>query len=54
MLNIYHADSVGCHIITVTNDVLKKLPLIGRDLADYSLHTVKMFYEDGRNAGYSL
>lgn len=54
LLNIYHAESTGCHIITVTHDVLKKLSLIGRDLAEYSLDTVKMFYEDGRRAGYSL
>jgi transaldolase len=54
LLNIYHAESTGCHIITVTHDVLKKLSLIGRDLAEYSLDTVKMFYEDGRKAGYSL
>jgi transaldolase len=54
LLNIYHAESAGCHIITVTNDVLKKLPIIGRDLAEYSLDTVKMFYEDGRKAGYTL
>ena len=54
LLNIYHAECAGCHVITVTNDVLKKLALIGRDLAEYSLDTVKMFYEDGRKAGYSL
>jgi transaldolase len=54
LLNIYHAESVGCHIITVTHDVLKKLALVGYDLADYSLDTVKMFYEDGRKAGYTL
>jgi transaldolase len=54
LLNIYHADSTGCHVITVTNDVLKKLSLIGRDLSEYSLDTVKMFYEDGRKAGYTL
>jgi transaldolase len=54
LLNIYHAESVGCHIITVTHDVLKKLSLVGRDLSDYSLDTVKMFYEDGRKAGYTL
>jgi hypothetical protein len=41
-------------VITVTNDVLKKLSLIGRDLDEYSLDTVKMFYEDGKRAGYSL
>jgi transaldolase len=54
ILNIYHAEDVGCHIITVTNDLLKKLPLIGYDLAEYSLDTVKMFYDDGRKAGYSF
>jgi len=54
LLNIFHAESAGCHIITVTNDILKKLPLIGRDLGEYSLDTVQMFYEDGRKAGYSL
>jgi transaldolase len=54
LLNIYHAEIAGCQVITVTNDVLKKLYLIGRDLTEYSLETVKMFYEDGRKAGYSL
>jgi transaldolase len=54
LLNIIQADDIGCHIITVTNDILKKLPLIGKDLADYSLDTVKMFFEDGRKAGFAL
>ena len=54
ILNIYHADNAGCHIITVTNDLLKKLPLIGYDLTEYSLDTVKLFYDDGRKAGYSF
>jgi transaldolase len=54
LLNIIQADDIGCHIITVTNDILKKLSLVGKDLADYSLDTVKMFYEDGRKAGFSL
>jgi transaldolase len=54
LLNIIQADAIGCHIITVTNDILKKLPLVGKDLADYSLDTVKMFFEDGRKAGFSL
>ncbi len=54
LLNIFHADSIGCPIITVTNDILKKLPLIGRDLSDYSLDTVKMFHRDARLAGYQL
>ena len=54
LLNIIQADAIGCHIITVTNDILKKLSLVGKDLADYSLDTVKMFYEDGRKAGFTL
>ena len=54
LLNIIQADAIGCHIITVTNDILKKLTLIGKDLADYSLDTVKMFYDDGRKAGFTL
>ena len=54
LLNIVQADDIGCHIITVTNDILRKLSLVGKDLADYSLDTVKMFYEDGRRAGFSL
>jgi transaldolase len=54
LLNIFHADAVGCHIITVTNDVLKKLPGIGKDLDEFSLDTVKMFYGDASNAGYSI
>jgi transaldolase len=54
LLNILQADSIGCHIITVTNDVLKKLDLVGKDLGDYSLDTVRMFYGDARQAGYQL
>jgi transaldolase len=54
LLNIFQADAIGCHIITVTNDVLKKLTLIGKDLDDYSLDTVKMFYQDAQQAGYTL
>ena len=54
LLNIFQADAIGCHIITVTNDILKKLSLVGKDLADYSLDTVKMFYDDGRKAGFQL
>jgi transaldolase len=54
LLNIFQADAIGCHIITVTNDLLKKLDIIGRDLADYSLDTVKMFYHDAQQAGYVL
>jgi len=54
LLNIFQADAIGCHIITVTNDILKKLSLVGKDLDDYSLDTVTMFYEDGRKAGFRL
>ena len=54
LLNIYHAEQSGCHIITVTSDVLRKLHLIGKDLSDYSLETVKMFYDDGVKSGYAL
>jgi transaldolase len=54
LLNIFHADAIGCHIITVTNDVLKKLELVGKDLEDYSLDTVKMFYNDAISAGYAI
>jgi transaldolase len=54
LLNIFQADVVGCHIITATNDILKKLALVGKDLHDYSLDTVKMFYNDAHSAGYSI
>lgn len=54
LLNIFQANAIGCHIITATNDVLKKLSLVGKDLSDYSLETVKMFYEDAAEAGYAL
>ena len=54
LLNIFQADAIGCHIITVTHDILKKLPLVGKNLDDYSLDTVKMFYDDARAAGFSL
>jgi transaldolase len=54
LLNVFQADDIGCHIITVTNDILKKLSLVGKDLADYSLDTVKMFFDDGRKAGFNL
>jgi transaldolase len=54
LLNIVQADSIGCHIITVTHDLLEKMGSLGRDLDEFSLATVKMFYEDGQAAGYSL
>ena len=54
VLNIYQADSIGCHIITATNDILRKLSLSGKDLAEYSLETVQMFHDDANRAGYTL
>lgn len=54
LLNVFQADAVGCHIITATNDILNKLHLVGRDLREYSLDTVKMFREDALKAGYTL
>lgn len=54
LLNIFQADSIGCHIITATHDILNKLSLVGKDLSEYSLDTVKMFYNDAQQAGYKL
>ena len=54
LLNVFQADYVGCHIITATNDILKKLSLVDKDLDQYSLETVEMFYKDARAAGYSI
>ena len=54
LLNIFQADAIGCHIITATTDILKKLHLVGKDLTEYSLETVKMFYDDARKVGYQL
>ena len=54
LLNIFQADAIGCHGIAVTNDILKKLPLIGYDLSDFSLDTVKMFYKDALAAKYKI
>jgi len=54
LLNIFQADEVGCQVITVTNDILKKLLLVGYDLDAYSLDTVKMFYDDSVAAGFKL
>lgn len=54
LLNVFQANSTGCHIITATNDILKKLELVGKNLDEYSLETVRMFYSDASNAGYSI
>lgn len=54
LLNIFQADEIGCHVITVTNNILKKLSLVGYDLDQYSLDTVKMFYKDAVDAGFKI
>jgi len=54
LLNVFQADEIGCQIITATNDILKKLSLIGKDLLEYSLETVKMFRNDALAAGFEL
>ena len=54
LLNLFQADANGCHIIPVTHDVLRKLALVGKGLEEYSLETVKMFYDDAREAGFQL
>ena len=54
VLNIIQANEAGCHIITATNDILNKLPLLGKDHDAYSLETVEMFYKDARAAGYTI
>ncbi|MCX6606580.1 MAG: transaldolase [Acidobacteria bacterium] len=54
LLNIFQADEIGCHIITVTSDILNKLSLVGKDLDEYSLDTVKMFRTDAVASGFTL
>ncbi len=54
LLNVFQADAIGCHIITITTDILNKLPLIGKDLDAYSLETVRMFFDDARSSGFVL
>lgn len=54
IFNIFQAESIGCHIITVANDILAKLPIIGKDLTEYSLETVRMFYRDALQAGFAI
>jgi transaldolase len=54
LLNVFQADAIGCHIITATTDILGKLKLVGKDLDEYSLDTVKMFFNDAQAAGYSI
>jgi transaldolase len=54
VLNVFQADAIGCHIITATADILKKLPIVGKDLTAYSLETVQMFFDDARATGFRL
>jgi transaldolase len=54
LLNIVQADAIGCHVITVSHDILTKLPLIGKDLREYSLETVVMFHQDAVRSGFAL
>lgn len=54
LLNVFQAHDIGCHIITATADILKKLSLVGKDLDEYSLDTVKMFYQDASASGFKL
>jgi len=54
LLNVFQADAVGCHVITATDDVLKKLDNVGKDLDAFSLETVHMFWQDAEKAGYTI
>lgn len=54
VLNLVQAEEVGCHVITMTYDLLSKLPLLGKDLAEFSLETVRMFHNDAESAGFRL
>ena len=54
LLNIFQADSIGCHVITATNDIIKKLSIVSKDLQEYSLETVQMFFDDAASAGYRI
>ena len=54
LLNIFQASEIGCHIITATSDILNKLEFIGKDLEEFSLETVKMFYLDALSSGYTI
>jgi transaldolase len=55
LLNVFQANDCGCHIITATNDILAKLESsVGKDLTQFSLETVKMFYQDATGAEYTI
>ena len=54
LLNIVQADSIGCHIITATNNILRKLPTLGKDLTQFSLERVMIFYNDAVATNFKL
>ena len=54
LLNVFQADAIGCHVITVTNDILNKLDVVGKDLEEYSLETVRMFRRDAVSSAFRL
>ncbi|MBF0280864.1 MAG: transaldolase [SAR324 cluster bacterium] len=54
LINIFQAEAIGCHILTATNSLIEKLDLVGKDLSEYSLETVQMFYKDASSAGFQL
>ncbi len=54
LFNLVQAEEIGCHIITMTNDLISKIPLLGKDLEEFALDTVKMFARDSEAAGYRL
>jgi transaldolase len=54
VLNLVQADSIGCHIITMTQDLIAKLDVLGKDLETFSLETVQMFHRDAASAGFRL
>jgi len=54
LYNVIQANDIGCNIITATNNILRKLPTLGKDLDQFSLETVKMFYDDAKEAGYTI
>jgi transaldolase len=54
VLNVVQADAIGCHVITATDEILRRLSNLGRDLDEFSLDTVRMFYRDAEAAGYKL
>lgn len=54
LYNVVQANAIGCHIITATNDIIKKIPTLGKDLTEFSLDTVKMFFNDAKAAGFKI